>query len=72
VRTYGRALAIVVNTLDPDAIVLGGGVSNLEILYDAGRRAVAEAVFNDELVTRIEKHAIGDSAGVIGAVLLNG
>jgi len=71
VGTFGRALSTIVNTLDPDAIVLGGGVSNLDLLYDEGRRAVASAIFNDELVTRIEKHALGDSAGVFGAALLN-
>jgi fructokinase len=71
IGTFGRALSTIVNTLDPDAIVLGGGVSNLDLLYDEGRRAVASAIFNDELVTRIEKHTLGDSAGVFGAALLN-
>ena len=57
--------------LDPDVIVLGGGVSNLELLYDEGIRAVARWVFNDELATRIVKNELGDSAGVLGAALLD-
>ena len=68
---FGRALSIVIDVLDPDVIVLGGGVSNLELLYDEGRRAVARWVFNDELVTRIVKNELGDSAGVLGAALLD-
>jgi fructokinase len=67
---FGRALATVVDVLDPDVVVLGGGVSNLDVLYDAGAAAVARWVFNDELATKIVKHALGDSAGVLGAALL--
>jgi fructokinase len=67
---FGRALSIVIDVLDPDVIVLGGGVSNLETLYTEGVRAVARWVFNDELATRIVKNELGDSAGVLGAALL--
>jgi fructokinase len=67
---FGRALANVVSILDPDVIVLGGGLSNIDELYDSGHRAVARYVFNDELRTPIRRHALGDSAGVIGAALL--
>jgi fructokinase len=67
---FGRALANVVNILDPDVVVLGGGLSNLDVLYDHGRAAVARYVFTDELRTPIVRHALGDSAGVIGAALL--
>lgn len=67
---FGRALATVINVLDPDVVVLGGGVSNISALYDRGPRAVARWVFNDELSTRIVKHSLGDSAGVLGAALL--
>lgn len=70
IEIFGRAVATVIDLLDPDVIVLGGGVSNLEILYDEGLRAVAHWVFNDELVTRIVKNELGDSAGVLGAALL--
>jgi fructokinase len=67
---FGRAMATVIDVLDPDAVVLGGGVSNLPWLYREGRDAVARWVFNDELATRIVKHELGDSAGVLGAALL--
>ncbi|HSO34300.1 MAG TPA: ROK family protein, partial [Labilithrix sp.] len=66
----GRALSIIVNVLDPDVIVLGGGVSNLEALYDEGLKALRRWVFNDELLTRVVKNELGDSAGVLGAALL--
>ncbi len=50
--------------------MLGGGVSNLELLYTEGRERVAREVFNDELLTPIVRNQLGDSAGVIGAALL--
>lgn len=67
---FGRALATVIDVLDPDVVVLGGGVSNVEALYTDGVRAVERWVFNDALDTRIVKHTLGDSAGVLGAALL--
>jgi fructokinase len=70
VDRFGRALANVVNILDPDVIVLGGGVSNLDCLYTDGIEAVRRYVFNDELRTRIVRNALGDAAGVIGAAML--
>lgn len=69
-RVFGRAMANLISILDPSIVVLGGGVSNLEALYDRGRDEVASRVFNDELRTPIVKNALGDSAGVIGAALL--
>ncbi len=69
-RWFGRALATVINIVDPDLIVLGGGVSNLPWLYDRGLQEVEKWVFSDELTTPIVKHQLGDSAGVIGAALL--
>jgi len=67
---FGRALANLITMLDPDVIVLGGGLSNIEELYSEGRAAVARVLFNDELRTPICRHQLGDSAGVIGAALL--
>lgn len=69
-EAFGRGLANVIDLLDPSAIVLGGGVSNLDLLYDEGRARVAKYVFNDELTTPILRHALGDSAGVLGAAML--
>lgn len=70
VEAFARGLANVIDILDPSAIVLGGGVSNLDVLYGEGARRVRELVFNDELTTPILKNALGDSAGVLGAALV--
>ncbi len=67
---FGRALATVINILDPHAIVLGGGMSNIARLYTEGREHVARHVFNDELRTRILPNEHGDSSGVRGAAQL--
>jgi len=67
---YGRALAAVINILDPDAIVLGGGLSNIGRLYSEGRRCVACHIFSDELITPILRNRHGDSSGVRGAAHL--
>jgi fructokinase len=69
---FGRGLANVIDILDPTAVVLGGGVSNLSLFYTEGVDRVKKYVFNDELETPILRHAVGDSAGVLGAALLDG
>jgi len=69
-EAFGRGLANVIDILDPSAVVLGGGLSNLDFLYTEGRDRVASLVFNDELITPILPNKLGDSAGVIGAALL--
>jgi len=70
VEYFGRALATVVNILDPHVVVLGGGVSNIDLLYTRGVAAIAPHVFNDRLHTPVVRHALGDSAGVFGAAML--
>jgi fructokinase len=67
---FGRALAVVINILDPHVIVLGGGMSNIKRLYTEGREHVARHVFNDELRTKILPNVHGDSSGVRGAAQL--
>ena len=67
-----RALAGVINLLDPDVIVLGGGVSNVDRLYDSVPRLWQAHVFSDHVATRLEKHVHGDSSGVRGAAWLWG
>jgi len=67
---FGRALSVVVNVLDPHAIVLGGGMSNIKRLYTDGNERLAHYVFNDELKTRLLPNLHGDSAGVRGAAWL--
>lgn len=66
----GRALATVINILDPHVIVLGGGLSNIARLYTEGRAHVARYTFNDELRTAIVPNVHGDSSGVRGAAQL--
>ncbi len=70
IRNFGVALANVIDILDPDAIVLGGGVSNIPFLYDEGIKSVYTNVFSDEVDTPILKNKLGDSAGVFGAAYL--
>jgi fructokinase len=65
-----RGLATVINTLDPDVIVLGGGVSNVAMLYEAVPRWLGEFVFSDHVATRIVPPMHGDSSGVRGAAWL--
>lgn len=67
---FGRSMANLINILDPDIIVLGGGASNMESFYTEGVKEVEKQVFNDYMDTPIVKHQIGDSAGVIGAALI--
>ena len=69
-HNFGTALANVIDILDPDAIVLGGGVSNVSFLYDEGKKAVYDSVFSDLVDTPILKNQLGDSSGVFGASLL--
>lgn len=69
-QNFGRALANLIDVLDPDVVVLGGGVSNVEALYTEGVAGVKRHVFTDVLETPIVKHQLGDSAGVIGAALI--
>ena len=67
---FGLSLSNVIDVLDPDMIVLGGGLSNINFLYDEGKDVVYEKVFSDIVDTPIVKNELGDSAGVFGACLL--
>jgi fructokinase len=67
---FGRAVAYIINILDPEYIVLGGGVSNISALYSEGVQRARQEVFTDSLETKIVKNGLGDSAGVLGAALL--
>jgi fructokinase len=69
---FGEAIAAVINILDPEAIVIGGGVGNLDILYGEETRAVVlKNIFNTELRTQFLRPTLGDSAGVFGAAMLS-
>ena len=69
-ENFGFGLANVIDILDPDAIVLGGGLSNIDFLYTEGKESVYSKVFSDLVDTPIVKNKLGDSAGVFGACML--
>ena len=69
-RRMAKALASVINVLDPDVIVLGGGVSNVAALYEAVPKLWGEYVFSDTVTTPLRRNRHGDSSGVRGAAWL--
>lgn len=69
---FGKAVSVVVNILDPDVVVIGGGVGNIDGLYTKGKEALAKYIFNNRVDVAILKPALGDSAGVFGAAALVG
>jgi len=69
-KRLARALAGVINLLDPDVIVLGGGLSNIDRLYARVPELWGAQVFSDDIRTRLLRHAHGDSSGVRGAAWL--
>lgn len=72
VTSFGKALGAVVNILDPDIIIIGGGVGNIRQLYTAeAREAIAAHVFNRSFDIPVLPPLLGDSAGVFGAALLS-
>ena len=66
-----KSLASVINVMDPEVIVLGGGLSNIENLYEDIPKIWGEYVFSDEVKTKLLKNQYGDSSGVRGAAWLN-
>ena len=70
-RKFSAAIAAVINILDPDAVIIGGGVGNLDLIYSQETRAeVLRHVFNTDLRTEFLRPTLGDSAGVFGAAML--
>ncbi|MDE1191159.1 MAG: ROK family protein [Arachidicoccus sp.] len=67
---FGKAISVVVNILDPDVIVIGGGVGNIDNLYTKGKEALSKYIFNNRVDVDILKPSLGDSAGVFGAAAL--
>lgn len=67
---FAKAISVVLNILDPDVIVLGGGVSNIDEIITEGVPKIKDFIFNDEVNTKFLKPKLGDSAGVFGAALL--
>jgi len=69
-QNLAQALAVVINIIDPDVIVLGGGISNIEPLYELVPARWSRWVFSDQVQTRLVRNHHGDSSGVRGAAWL--
>ena len=67
---FGVSISNLIKYLDPDVIVLGGGVSNVDEVYTEAVEYVKKYVFHNDLYTPIVKNNYGDSAGVFGAALI--
>jgi len=68
---FARAIGLIIDMLDPHAIVLGGGVGNIEVLYgEETRKKITAAIFNPTFEAALLRPALGDSAGVFGAAML--
>lgn len=68
---FGKGLSTITNILDPDAIVIGGGVGNIDLFYNEGVERLRKHIFNTKQInTPILKPKLGDSAGVFGAAML--
>ncbi len=67
---FASALAVVVNTIDPDVVVVGGGVSNIKAIFERTPTRVASRVFSDQFDTPIVPAQFGDASGVRGAARL--
>lgn len=67
---FGRCLGGIISVLDPDVVVLGGGLSNIDELYQAGVDRIRQYAFHDYITTPVIKNRLGDSAGVFGAAWL--
>ncbi|HYJ38718.1 MAG TPA: ROK family protein [Chitinophagaceae bacterium] len=67
---FGKAASVITNMLDPDVIVVGGGVGNIDALYSKGIDSLKKHIFNNRLDVPVLKPSLGDSAGVFGAAAL--
>lgn len=70
-RRFARAIASVINIVDPDVIVVGGGLSNIERLYDRVPQLWGRHIFSDSVTTRLMRARHGDASGVRGAAWLH-
>jgi fructokinase len=67
---FGKSISVITNMLDPDVIVVGGGVGNIDALYSLGLRSLDKFIFNNRVEVPLLKPSLGDSAGVFGAAAL--
>ncbi len=67
---FGKGVSVITNLLDPDVIVVGGGVGNIEGIYTEGKEYLSKYIFKNRVDVPILKPSLGDSAGVFGAAAL--
>lgn len=67
---FGKGVSVITNLLDPDVIVIGGGVGNIDALYSRGLEELGRFIFNNRVEVPLLKPSLGDSAGVFGAAAL--
>jgi len=67
---FGKGVSVITNLLDPDVIVVGGGVGNIDGIYTEGKDHLSKYIFNNRVDVPILKPSLGDSAGVFGAAAL--
>lgn len=67
---FGKGISIITNIIDPDAIVIGGGLGNIDLLYTEGLERLKKHLFNHRFDAKLLKPKLGDSAGVFGAAML--
>ena len=67
---FGKGISVITNLLDPDVIVVGGGVGNIDDLYSLGLEELGRFIFNNRVDVPLLKPSLGDSAGVFGAAAL--
>jgi predicted NBD/HSP70 family sugar kinase len=67
---FGKGVSVITNMLDPDVLVIGGGVGNIDALYTDGLAELGKFIFNNRVEVPLLKPSLGDSAGVFGAAAL--
>jgi len=67
---FPKAVSNIINVIDPDVVIIGGGVSNIDELYTEGIKQLPKFVFSDYIETKFVKPSFGDSSGVLGSALL--
>ena len=71
IHFFALGLSTVINTVDPDVVVIGGGVGNIDRIYSDGVKELEKYVFAPRISTPVVKPLLGDSAGVFGAAFLS-
>lgn len=67
---FPKAISVIINIVDPDVIVMGGGLGNIDELYTEGLKQLPDFVFSDYIETKFTRPLYGDSSGVLGAAML--